>query len=139
MKPQECNNAFEFKHTNSDGRVVTMTFEADTWPEVLENFIDFLRGSAWDYLTNQSVGINKELHPLAEYSWRGKMFYPNEVNDVKHWCETCEGSGKVHEEYQIGCPSAGGEFPCPDCDGKGYYTLTPDEESQEAYQIGCND
>jgi hypothetical protein len=103
MKPQECNNAFEFKHTNSDGRLMTMTFEADTWPEVLENFIDFLRGSAWDYLTSQSIGINKELHPLAEYAWRGKMFYPN-------------GDGQQKDE-----------------------TFWPDEECQEAYQIGCND
>ena len=36
------------------------------------------------------------------------------------WCETCEGSGKVYEEHQVGIPGAGGERQCPDCDGHGY-------------------
>lgn len=39
----------------------------------------------------------------------------------KLWCETCEGSGKVYQEHQHGC-HVGGEFPCPDCDGNGYWT-----------------
>lgn len=38
----------------------------------------------------------------------------------KFWCETCEGTGKVHQEHQKGC-HVGGEFPCPDCDGNGWW------------------
>lgn len=40
---------------------------------------------------------------------------------IKHWCETCEGTGKVYQEHQAGC-WVGGEHPCPDCDGNGYWT-----------------
>jgi hypothetical protein len=42
------------------------------------------------------------------------------VQDFQHWCETCEGSGKVYQEGQKGC-HVGGEYPCPDCDGNGYW------------------
>jgi hypothetical protein len=38
----------------------------------------------------------------------------------KYWCETCEGTSKVYQEHQAGC-WVGGDFPCPDCDGKGYW------------------
>lgn len=38
----------------------------------------------------------------------------------KHWCETCEGTGSVYQEHQAGC-HVGGDYPCPDCDGKGYW------------------
>ena len=47
---------------------------------------------------------------------------------VKVWCETCEGTGKIHQEHQAGC-WVGGEYVCPDCDGDGYtellYTAPP--------------
>lgn len=48
---------------------------------------------------------------------------PREVagEAFKHWCDTCEGSGSVHQEHQAGC-HVGGDYPCPDCDGKGYWT-----------------
>jgi DnaJ-class molecular chaperone len=38
---------------------------------------------------------------------------------VKIYCETCECSGTVWQEHQIGC-HVGGNHPCPDCEGKGY-------------------
>ena len=40
---------------------------------------------------------------------------------MKHWCDTCEGTGSVHQEHQAGC-HAGGDHSCPDCDGNGYWT-----------------
>jgi hypothetical protein len=101
MKPQECNNAFEFKHTNSDGRLMTMTFEADTWPEVLENFMSFLQGSGWTYLTEKSVGINQKLHPNAGFSWNGETFWPDE--DGQQNGETILPDEDSQEDYQIGC------------------------------------
>ena len=38
---------------------------------------------------------------------------------MKIYCETCEGSGTVRQEYQIGC-NVGGLYDCPDCGGKGF-------------------
>ncbi len=88
MKPTELNNAWEFKHVDGDGKVVTMNFEADTWPEVLDNFMSFLRGSGWTYLTEKSVGINEKLHPFVGYSWSGETFWPDD---------------EPQDPFQVGC------------------------------------
>jgi hypothetical protein len=40
--------------------------------------------------------------------------------ELQLWCDTCEGTGRVHQESQRGVPGSGGEFKCPDCDGNGY-------------------
>lgn len=45
---------------------------------------------------------------------------PNTQKAVRVWCDTCEGTGIVHEETQIGVPGSGGDIACPDCDGNGY-------------------
>ena len=89
MKPTELNNAWEFKHVDGDGKVVTMNFEADTWPEVLDNFMSFLRGSGWTCLTEKSVGINEKLHPFVGHAWSGETFWPDEELQ--------------QEPYQVGC------------------------------------
>jgi hypothetical protein len=39
---------------------------------------------------------------------------------VQVWCDTCEGSGIVHEESQHGVIGSGGSVDCPDCDGNGF-------------------
>lgn len=56
-----------------------------------------------------------------------------EHGPTKLWCETCEGTGQVHQEYQKGC-HVGGDFECPDCDGKGYivsrlHSITPPQRT----------
>ena len=43
---------------------------------------------------------------------------------VQVWCDTCEGTGQVHQESQRGVTGSGGTFPCPDCDAHGYVTRT---------------
>ena len=43
--------------------------------------------------------------------------------NVQVWCETCEGSGSVYQEPQKGC-HVGGNYPCPDCDGNGWFLAT---------------
>lgn len=45
---------------------------------------------------------------------------PDIQKAVRVWCDTCEGTGIVHEETQIGVPGSGGDIACPDCDGNGY-------------------
>ena len=51
------------------------------------------------------------------------------LEPTKLWCETCEGTGEVYQEYQKGC-HVGGHFKCPDCNGEGHivsrmYCTTP--------------
>jgi hypothetical protein len=45
---------------------------------------------------------------------------PAQAGAPKLWCETCEGSGLIHQESQAGCHVVG-DYACPDCDGKGWY------------------
>ena len=54
---------------------------------------------------------------------------------IKRWCNTCEGSGKVHQEHQKGC-HVGGEYPCPDCDGdgNGWWQARADQPAPDAPQ-----
>lgn len=54
----------------------------------------------------------------------------------KLWCETCEGTRGVYEEPQIGVPGSGGDIPCPDCDGKGYWTRRFTAATQPEYKFG---
>lgn len=42
---------------------------------------------------------------------------------VQVWCDTCDGSGIVHQEGQRGVVGSGGDHPCPDCDGKGFNVI----------------
>lgn len=39
---------------------------------------------------------------------------------IQVWCDTCEGTGMLHQESQHGVTGSGCDFPCPDCDGKGF-------------------
>jgi hypothetical protein len=41
---KQMSDAWEFKHTDCDGKVVSVTFNGDTWFEALTVFEQFLRG-----------------------------------------------------------------------------------------------
>lgn len=45
---------------------------------------------------------------------------PSELKQVRVWCETCDGTGEVHQESQLGVAGSGSKFPCPDCSGEGF-------------------
>lgn len=76
----EDNMVFEFKHTDSDGGVNVLKFNAETWTEALEKFVQFLRGSGY-FLEYDSIGINAERHPHA-YSDLLQCFYPGDSRDA---------------------------------------------------------
>ena len=44
---------------------------------------------------------------------------------VKVWCETCDGTGEVFQESQVGVTGSGGKHPCPDCNGNGFNLRMP--------------
>lgn len=56
------DSVFEFKYTNCEGTVNTMTFKAETWMEALENFIVFLKGANFE-VSSDSIFINGSKHP----------------------------------------------------------------------------
>lgn len=70
----EENMTFEFKHTDADGGVNVLKFNAETWTEALEKFVQFLRGSGY-FLDYDSIGINANKHPYF-YSDLLQCFYP---------------------------------------------------------------
>lgn len=71
------DSAFEFKRTDHNGTVNTMTFKAETWLEALENFIVFLKAARFE-LFNDSTFVNGNKHPFVDTSL--EMFYPDTEN-----------------------------------------------------------
>lgn len=67
------DSVFEFKYTNCEGTVNTMTFRADTWLEALENFLVFLKGAQF-FVDPDSIFINGSKHPSVITSL--EMYYP---------------------------------------------------------------
>ncbi len=67
-------NKWEFKHIDCEGVEHIIRFEAETWPEALQNFINFLRGSGFDVST-ETVAINRTKHPLTRYVDSFKDYY----------------------------------------------------------------
>lgn len=67
----------------------------------------------WDGEIHQQLDTAQE--SLAECHREG---YPNyriyELHALPN-CSTCEGSGRVDVEGQIGAPGSGGTFTCSDC------------------------
>lgn len=61
MDEIEKTPAFYFHYTGSDGKDVSMRFEAETWTEALSNFVQFLQGAGY-ILQHNSVGINSKNH-----------------------------------------------------------------------------
>lgn len=62
---------------------------------------------------------------------KNKELASSEREATKYWCETCEGTGSVYQEHQAGC-HVGGDYPCPDCDGKGYWSPRASQPSGAA-------
>jgi len=72
----------------------------------------------WAAANRPNVGIEGQIEGIQAVLDREVKPAPA-IEPVKLWCDTCEGTGKVWEEFQKGC-HVGGDHDCPDCDGKGY-------------------
>lgn len=66
--------SWAFIHTDVDGTVNTIDFQALTWPEALEKFIAFLQGCQYSGVSLESVAINETLH--SRVVWNGEWFCP---------------------------------------------------------------
>lgn len=54
---------YNFTYAGSDSRLVNVSFEAETWPEALSHFVQFLRGSGFT-VDDNSIGINLKKHVI---------------------------------------------------------------------------
>lgn len=54
-------NRFTFENVGADNAVNRLTFQAETWTEALEKFIQFLRGSGY-FIDYDSIAINEKKH-----------------------------------------------------------------------------
>jgi hypothetical protein len=66
-------NTWYFTHTNADGVTNTVEFGADSWIEVMNNFVTFLRGSGYSVHKN-AVGLNVDKCNFTDESWFGATF-----------------------------------------------------------------
>lgn len=53
--------SFSFSYSNGLGKHVVVSFQAETWPEALSEFVQFLQGAGY-ILQRDSVGINSKNH-----------------------------------------------------------------------------
>lgn len=74
-------NKWEYKHTDCEGVEHIIRFEAETWPEALQNFIKFLRGSGYD-VNNETIAINRTKHPLTRYVDSFNDYYEDSEDSV---------------------------------------------------------
>ena len=75
-------NTWTFAHTDCEGVTTTSSFEADTWPRALQQFVNFLKGAGFA-VYGESIAINGDKHlpevdsVEIEHGWYGEMFYPS--------------------------------------------------------------
>jgi hypothetical protein len=89
MKNEEVKEMMQdtwtFTHTDFEGTTSTRTFQANTWPFVLQQFVNFLKQDF--LLDNESVAINANKHLTmcndeTDTGWYGAMFYPDREETV---------------------------------------------------------
>ena len=75
-------NTWTFARTDCEGVTTVSTFEAETWPYALQQFVNFLKGAGFG-VDDESIAINGDKHLPAvagldyESGWFGEMFYPD--------------------------------------------------------------
>jgi hypothetical protein len=77
-KPTEFKENYIFQYTDGDARHVATSFTPGyTWPEVLEQFVDFL-SNVYGYNIREKIAISES--PFASYddTWSGPVFNPEE-------------------------------------------------------------
>jgi hypothetical protein len=79
----DYSNTWLFSHKDNSGAVTSMSFSAQTWPDALDRFLQFLAGAGYSGVDLSSVALNGEKHSLVD--WHGEMFYPGEEQD----CDGC--------------------------------------------------
>ena len=98
-------NSWTFEHVDADGAVNRLIFQADTWTEALQKFIQFLRGSGY-FIDYHSTGINADRHPVLPESlipaFYPPAFYPDD--DCNGDCSgafngtTCDDLPKINPD-----------------------------------------
>lgn len=68
-------NRWSFEHIGADDTVSRISFQAETWTEALEKFIQFLRGSGF-FIDYDSIGINEKKHPCVS-TFLIPSYYPD--------------------------------------------------------------
>ena len=63
---------FTFTYTDGDSRSFEMSFEADTWPQAVEQFTSFL-GAVFGYSIKDQVALKTSKYRLSD-DWSGPVF-----------------------------------------------------------------
>jgi hypothetical protein len=68
-----------FQYTDGDARHVSTGFTpGDTWPEVLEQFVDFL-SNVYGYNIREKIAIAESPFDSYDDTWSGFVFNPEEI------------------------------------------------------------
>ena len=64
--------SFRFAYSNGN-KHINISFEADTWPEALEEFTSLI-GAAYGYSIKDQVAIKQSPYRVNSESWTGPVF-----------------------------------------------------------------
>ena len=71
------NDVFTFQYSSGEAKSVSVSFEADTWTEALEEFISFM-GAAYGYSIRDKIAVDMSPYAVNSDSWTGPVFNPEE-------------------------------------------------------------
>lgn len=100
---------WSFTRTSENGTTDIKTFEADTWSQALQEFVNFVKGCGYT-LPEDAVRISEELD--SEY-WFGNYF-PSVEDDWKHPNDFCPPFEGNPDDCKF--KNQSNDYSCADCE-----------------------
>ena len=77
-EPTEFPEVYNFNYSDGEWRSIRVSFTpGGTWPEVLEQFVDFL-SNVYGYNIREKVAIKQSPFAFYDDTWSGPVFNPEE-------------------------------------------------------------
>jgi hypothetical protein len=74
----DFKETYQFHYNDGEARTISMSFSPGyTWPEVLEQFVDFL-SNVYGYNIREKVAITENPFGVEPEKWSGPVFNPEE-------------------------------------------------------------
>ena len=95
------SDAWEFKHTDCDGKVVSVTFNGDTWFEALNVFEQFLRGCGFS-VPEGEIKTPRNMQTVLDY----EAVHPKALEELDNYPKKPDGEGWISNKGNdtIHCP-----------------------------------
>lgn len=87
------SDAWEFKHTDCDGKVVSVAFNGDTWFDALNVFEQFLRGCGFS-VPEGEIKTPQNMQIVLDY----EAVHPKALEELDNYPKKPEGEGWISNQ-----------------------------------------